>query len=334
MKILLIRMMGFGDVASILIPAAKIERDLNPNAELHVLTYGPGVELMQLVPEVDAIINVEMSQWPDDLMEAVKSFHSIAKTVLDQQYDLVINYDTWFMPCFMARLLKDCGVNVKGNFLSISTTELLQRFETGNLSENYVKNGAEYIESTFNDIQAWFKPWFHKISVSYPEFYLNDICGYKQTIDISLTGDFLKDSDFSKSKGVIALSASGRVPNKQYPYVKQLTRDLENQGYLVWGEFDGSVDMATTLSRLSHTDLLISVPTSTQWLAHLVECPTLIIPGPLPPIVLGDVITLDKETECQYCAMNECSNGTNYSCMEVPPEKIVHAVDQFFGQIK
>ena len=85
MKILLIRMMGFGDVASILIPAAKIERELNPNAELHVLTYGPGVELMQLVPEVDAIINVEMSQWPDDLMEAVKSFHSIAKTVLDQQ---------------------------------------------------------------------------------------------------------------------------------------------------------------------------------------------------------------------------------------------------------
>ena len=62
--------MGFGDVASILIPAVKIvhqqyDQPGNP-AVVDVLTFGAGVELMSLVPEVNTVLAVEAVQWVAD----------------------------------------------------------------------------------------------------------------------------------------------------------------------------------------------------------------------------------------------------------------------------
>jgi len=55
MKILVIRMMGLGDVASILIPAVKLIRAQNPSAKISVLTYQAGVELMEIIPSIDIV---------------------------------------------------------------------------------------------------------------------------------------------------------------------------------------------------------------------------------------------------------------------------------------
>ena len=48
MKILLIRLMGLGDVASILVPTAYIYRQLYPSASITALSYEAGNEIMRL----------------------------------------------------------------------------------------------------------------------------------------------------------------------------------------------------------------------------------------------------------------------------------------------
>ena len=54
MKILLMRMVDLGDVASILVPAVRLVQTNHPGATIDVLTHGPGVELMQRMPKVNA----------------------------------------------------------------------------------------------------------------------------------------------------------------------------------------------------------------------------------------------------------------------------------------
>jgi ADP-heptose:LPS heptosyltransferase len=87
MKILLIRMMGLGDVASILIPAVKLVHRHYLQSSIHVLTYAAGNELMELVPEVDTVLAVTPEQWPSDLDSAIQSFMDIADRVVLHRYD-------------------------------------------------------------------------------------------------------------------------------------------------------------------------------------------------------------------------------------------------------
>jgi len=75
---------------------------------------------------------------------------------------------------------------------------------------------------------------------------------------------------------------------------------------VVWGRFDGSLPMRTTLARLAVTDLLITVATSTQWLARLVGCPSLMLSGAMHPATLGAEITVDRQLDCQYCCQQGC----------------------------
>ena len=70
MRILLVRLMGLGDVASILVPAAYLYRERYPDASITALTYEAGEEIMQLHPEVDDVMAISKAQWPDDLMSA------------------------------------------------------------------------------------------------------------------------------------------------------------------------------------------------------------------------------------------------------------------------
>ena len=53
MRILLVRLMGLGDVASILVPATYLYRERYPKAFITALTYEAGEEIMRLHPEVD-----------------------------------------------------------------------------------------------------------------------------------------------------------------------------------------------------------------------------------------------------------------------------------------
>lgn len=89
--------------------------------------------------------------------------------------------------------------------------------------------------------------------------------------------------------------------------------------------------MKTTLARLKVTDLSVTVATSKQWLAKLVDFPSLMISGPLPPSVLGVELNVEKLESSQYCYQFSCIENIDYSCLDVPVDKLVKQISQYFG---
>lgn len=325
-------MMGFGDVASILIPAVKIIHRQYPKSAIHVLTFGAGVELMSLVPEVDTVLAVAAEQWPGDIDKAISSFMGVADIVVSQHYDLIINLDTWFMPCFLARVLKDFGLDIQGNYINLSIDNLFHKIQSNSITQAYFQSPNLYLDSSYPDMADWTTPWWNRYpDIAYPEFYLQHCCGFNENVDISLTVDAdLNFKQLAGNKKIIALSLSGSKVSKQYRQSEKLGYQLEQAGFFVWGQFDGSASMQTTLSRLKVTDLLVTVATSTQWLAKLVACPSLMIPGALPPSVLGAEIVVDKVLNCQYCHQNQCTENLNFACMDISHEHIIAKILKHF----
>lgn len=325
MKILVIRLAGLGDVASILIPACKMMQTDYPVAKIDVLTYGAGVDLMSLVPEVNAVLSVTKEQWPSDIHLATSNFIAIADVVVQQHYDLVVNLDTWFMPCFLATVLQEAGLNVQGNTINLAIDDLFNKVQAQALTQAYFQTPDQYLTSSFPNMPDWAKPWWNDHQgVAYPAFYLNHCCGFKHTVDMSLTVQADKAfKALANGKKIIALSLSGSKASKQYKEATRLHAELERAGYYVWSQFDGSIPMQITLARLKVTDLLVTVATSTQWLAKLVECPSLMISGALPPSVLGAELTVEKVQACQYCYQNQCAENKNFACMDVLPETLL-----------
>lgn len=50
------------------LPAVKLIKQQTPDAEVDVLTFGAGIELMQMMPEVHAVLGVSQEQWPGELI--------------------------------------------------------------------------------------------------------------------------------------------------------------------------------------------------------------------------------------------------------------------------
>lgn len=332
MKILVIRLVGLGDVASILIPACKMIQADYSLAKIDVLAYGAGVELMTLVPEVNAVLSVTKEQWPSDIDLATSNFITIADVVVQQHYDLVINLDTWFMPCFLARVLQEAGLNVQGNIINIAIDELFNKIQARTLTQTYFQTPSQYLASSYPNMHDWTQPWWNDYQdVAYPAFYLNHCCGFKHAVDMSLT--MQADEAFkalANGKKIIALSLSGSKASKQYKEAALLRTQLEMADFFVWSQFDGSISMQITLARLKVTDLLVTVATSTQWLAKLVGCPSLMIPGALPPSVLGAELTVEKVESCQYCYQNQCVENKNFACMDLLPETLLTKIVDYF----
>ena len=162
-------MMGLGDVASILIPAIKIIQGRYPEAKIDVLTFGPACELIENIEGINALLRVEKEQWPSPIMEGIDSFQTIGSVVTSQEYDKIINYDTWFMVCYLARYLLDHGEPVEGNYINISSSHLLTGLRNGTITQSYVDQPSQYIESTFENMADWHIPyWWDKHATSYP----------------------------------------------------------------------------------------------------------------------------------------------------------------------
>ncbi|MFT0531236.1 hypothetical protein ACMHYJ_00175 [Castellaniella hirudinis] len=333
-KLLITRLAGLGDVASILIPAVSgLSRAAAPDTVIDVLTYDAGIELMDLVPIVTDVLGITPEQWPRDLTPAMESFTNIARFIASRQYDRIICLDTWFMPCFLAQVLKDAGFNVEGNHLDRSISDLNLALGAGKLDASYFSN-TRYMRSTYPKMSDWQQPWWLKphTAAHYPEYYLNHCCGFTWPVDIRLR--ISPDPSLRQAvagKKIIALSTQGSAALKHYKQAEQLTRILQSAGYHVWSRFDGSQPMATTLGQLAATDLLITVPTSTQWLAKLVGCPSLMIPGAMHPDILGAEYTIAQSEDCQYCCQTGCPAGRNYACMDIPAQQILEKVQAILG---
>jgi len=56
----------------------------------------------------------------------------------------------------------------------------------------------------------------------------------------------------------------------------------------------------------------------------------LIIPGPLPPDVLGAELVINKNLECQYCYQSHCPKNIDFACMDVKSEIIIEMANSYF----
>lgn len=328
--------MGLGDVASILVPSVKLISRSFADSHIDVLTYGAGVELMQLVPEVENVLAVQPEQWPSDLSQAMESFFVIAAQIEHKKYDLIINLDTWFMPCFLARVLKDSGQCVIGNYLNRPVSDFYSGLLAKRYDQEFFQTQKRFIESTFPLIGDWWEyGWWTRPEAAngYPAYYLNHCCGLDGDLDFRL--DISPDEDFlraARGKPIVALSASGSGDQKQYRHRESLAKMLAESGYVVWSDFDGSLPIKDLLSRLKVSDLLISVPTSSRWFARLVDCPVLLIPGAEPPSMTAPDLFVEPVQDCQYCVAHTCREGRNFACMDVPPATISQRVDGLLAE--
>ncbi len=332
-KILITRLAGLGDVASILIPAVRLIRKQEPDAVIDVLTYGAGIELMALCPDIGDVLGITQEQWPRDLVPATQSFLNIARVVAQHGYDRIICLDTWFMPCFLAQVLIDIGLTVEGNHLDRPVSNFFTALHAGELSDDYF--GTAFMRSSYPRMEDWLRPWWLQPQPHphYPAYYLLHCCGLGNVIDLSLPIE--PDTTLSEAAGghpIVAMSFRGTTTIKHYKQADTLTRLLQQAGYHVWTGFDGSLPMCTTLARLAATDLLITVATSTQWLARLVSCPSLMLPGAMHPAILGAEYTIGQTVDCQYCCQRGCPANRDYACMDIPAEDIMTEVRQILGR--
>ena len=336
MKILLMRLMGLGDVASILVPAARIYRQNYPASQIDVLTYDAGVEVMSLVNEVDGILAVEKSQWPASLPEALTCFWGLGEQIAGRGYDLVVNLDTWFMPCVLARILKDVGICLEGNYLNDSLPEFLQKLNNQEFTQDYFQNQSCYLASTYPHMSDWWsRAWWledRRWPNGYPAYYLAHCCGLAGALDFEL--DVPVDWELrneAAERPVVAISVSGRGAHKQYLHAESLRQVLEEQGYFVWSQFDGSLPIDTLLSKLRSTDLLITVPTSSRWLAKAVNCPVLLLPGGESPEFTAPEAVVAASRSCQFCNQSRCDVQPAYACLDIPAERVIESVKKFLG---
>lgn len=326
-RILITRLAGLGDVASILIPAVRLVREREPDAAIDVLTYAAGIELMSLCEEVGDVLGITQEQWPRDLIPATQSFLDIAQVIAPRGYDRIICLDTWFMPCFLAQVLIDIGLNVEGNHLDRPVSDFFAALHAGKLPADYF--GTAFMASSYPRMRDWLRPWWltPQPHANYPEYYLIHCCGLGDSIDARLPIE--PDAAFQEAaagRPIVAASFRGTTAIKHYKQADDLTSLLRQAGYHVWTGFDGSLPMRTTLARLAATDLLVTVATSTQWLAKLVGCPSLMLPGAMHPAILGAEHTMGRTEDCQYCCQRGCPAGRDYACMDVPAQDVMASI--------
>lgn len=288
-KILLIRMLGFGDVTCIGIPALRHLRQKFPDAELHMLTYAAGEEVIKLAMPDVKVYALKKGEWPEDIVGAMQVFMGLAEDILGEEYSQIINLDTWFMPCFLARFLKDAGEPVSGNTISLSITELVDGLQNQTLSPDYVNFPSQYMQSSWLSMAQWHTPWWEHGTppeLGYPEFYLRRCCGFG---DIAMDMQINIPADeylLSQQQPIVALNTQARTQERCYPYTSELVSLLEAEGVLVWQGFDGSEPLSRTLAKLKASQLLVTVPSAPQWLATTVNTPSLVITGHVDPRTL------------------------------------------------
>ncbi len=284
-RILLIRMVELGDAVSITIPAIRHLQKQSLDAQVDVLTYGKSQELVSLATPDCRMITLDNDHWPDNLLPAMEAFLGLAEKIIGQEYHRIINLDTAFMPCFLARFLSDAGEKVEGNLLGISVQQLIDQVQSQQLQIAYVNDPSQYMQSTYFGMLKWHSPWWQGSVLpenGYGEFYLRACCGWTDIdYDNHLPVSVASHSRTTNKVISLALSMPGYIYSEQAKLVKL----LENAGFVV--QLDRDTDpMKTRLSRLASSDLLVTLPQVTYALAQGVKCPTLLLCGQVDPRTL------------------------------------------------
>jgi len=332
-KVLLIRMLSSGDVCSIGLPVLRYFQKSLPDAEIHFLTFGDGAELLKIAEPSVQIKHITAQQWPDDFFLAMESFLGLAEQIVGENYSQIINLDTTFMPCFLARFLADAGEPVSGNYLNQSVQQLLQQVQDKSLQADYVNSSQAFMGSSFVNMHKWYGRWWQydvEGEGGYPEFYLTKCCGLvddklQQSIVVSPDKRLAKKAKASK---VIALCFGQSDDGYLYPYANRLKKLLEQKGFVVWDDEDAKGDIRSLLKMLTASDLMLCKPSAHRWYAQAVECATLLISGVSEPALLMPEFATDPVTPCMQHGVHENNIGSVCNCDK--PEDLLESIESIF----
>jgi len=330
-KVLLIRMLSSADVCAIGLPVLRYFQKTLPGAEIHFLTFGDGVELIKLAEPSVYVKHIAQQQWPDDFFLAMDSFLGLAEDIIGETYSQIINLDTTFMPCFLARFLADAGEPVSGNYLNMSVQQLLQQVQDKSLQADYVNSTQAFMASSFANMHNWFGRWWQheaQYEGGYPEFYLTKCCGLvddklDQSIVVSADKRLLKKA---KTNKVIGLCLGQSDDGYLYPHADRLKKLLEQKGFTVWSDLDAKGDIRSLLKMLSASDLLVCKPSGNRWYAHAVDCKTMLISGDSEPALLMPEFATDPVSPCMQHAVNQ-HNIDALECNCDKPEDLVDSIE-------
>lgn len=312
-KVLIIRMLTSADVCAIGLPAVRYFQQQLPESEIHLLTFGEVGDVIGAAEPSIHIHRLGADQWPDNFYQAMESFLGLAEDIIGDEYSQIINLDTAFMPCFLARFLKDAGEPITGNFLSLSIQNLLAKVEDQSLDANYVNVTSAFLESSFNGMYRWMTPWWQSPRLpdgGYPEFYLNQCCEFNIE-ELQQNVQVIADKRLSqkaKTNKVIGLCLENSEDGCQYPYTNELKKLLQQQGYEVWLSSESKGNPKATLKMMAASDLVVCKANGDRWYAQAVECPVLLITGSSEPATLMPDFATDQVIPCpkhavQYAEM-------------------------------
>ncbi|MFA3790628.1 glycosyltransferase family 9 protein [Aliiglaciecola sp. SL4] len=296
-KILVIRMLEMGDVASIAVPTIRQLQRQNPQAEIYCLTHGLGADVVKLAAPSTKVLTLPNHEWPDNILQSLEAFLGLAETIIEIGFEQIINLDTAFMPCVLARFLKDAGEPVQGNYLSVPLQKLIEQIQNQSLLPEYVNNAGEYMHSTFMGMSRWHSQWWISDNLpdgGYPEYYLTRCCGFNSMpLDWHINVEPAQKYQ-NANRRIIYLALN----DLQYPYpqLNELKTILQNNGYLVIQD-DEQESLGLRLQGLKVSDLLVCLPNTMFSLATCVETPTLLIPGQLDPRILMPDYATDQADE-------------------------------------
>lgn len=333
-KLLLIRMLSSADVCAIGLPVLRYFQKNNPDAEIHFLTFGGGAELIKMAEPSVFIHHVTQQQWPDDFFLAMESFLGFAEEIIGENYSQIVNLDTTFMPCFLARFLADAGEPVSGNYLNMSVQQLLKQVQDQSLQADYVNSSQAFMASSFANMHKWFGRWWQydvEGEGGYPEFYLTKCCGLvvdklDQAIDVGIDKRLAKKA---KSNKVIGLCLGQSDDGYLYPYASRLKKLLEQKGFVVWDDADAKEDIRSILKMLKASDLMVCKPSGNRWYAQAVDCPTLMISGASEPALLMPEFATDPVTACMQHGANP-NNIATLECNCDKAEDLVESIESIF----
>jgi ADP-heptose:LPS heptosyltransferase len=333
-KVLLIRMLSSADVCAIGLPVLRYFQKTLPDAEIHFLTFGDGAELLKLAEPNVRIHHVTQQQWPDDFFLAMEAFLGLAEEIIGENYSQILNLDTSFMPCFLARFLSDAGEPVSGNYLNMSVQQLLQQVQDQSLQADYVNSSQAFMASSFVNMHKWFGHWWQheaEYEGGYPEFYLTKCCGLvddklEQTIVVSADKRLAKKA---KTNKVIGLCLGQSDDGYLYPHTERLKKLLEQKGFTVWLEQDAKQDMRSLLKMLAASDLMVCKPSGYRWYAQAVDCATLLISGASEPALLMPEFATDPVSPCLQHTVNQ-NNIDVLECNCDKPDDLLESIESIF----
>lgn len=330
-KILLIRTLDVGDVLSIGLPALRYLKSKFPEAELSCLSFAEGAEVIALAEPQIKVITIQPEQWPEQLLPAMEGFLGLAEQIIPENYEQIINLDTAFMPCLLARFLKDAGEPVTGNFMSISVQQLLDSFQNQSLQPSFVQQPADYMQSTFFTMSAWFTRWWDgqtRCDYGYAEYYLRHCCGFEPLdVDMHLPVSVSR----SNNGHTIALYFTQSDDGYSYPYQQTLATGLRQRGFEVLDGLDKQ-PLKQRLVSLAKAEVVICKGATARWLAQAVNSKTLLLAGACEPKTLMPDYATEPTAPCPRHSQSQSVQASLQPCLCEQAEDVVESVISLFAE--